>query len=75
MRVLIVGVGGVGGYLAYSLIKCGFEVDVFATEKTNEKIKKEGLKVIDVDKEEVVYPSVKIEGIYDVIFIPLNLII
>ena len=69
MRVLIVGVGGVGGYLAYSLIKCGFEVDVFATEKTNEKIKKEGLKVIDVDKEEIVYPSVKIEGIYDVIFI------
>jgi len=69
MKVLVVGVGGVGGYLAYKLIKCGYDVDVFATEKTNEKIKKEGLKIIDVNKEETVYPDVKINGIYDVIFV------
>jgi len=69
MRILVIGVGGVGGYLAYKLIKCSFEVSVAATEKTIEKIKKEGLRVIDVDKEEVVYPSVDITGIYDVIFV------
>ncbi len=69
MRILVVGVGGVGGYLAYKLIKCGFDVDVFSREKTNEIIKKEGLKVIDVDKEEVIFPNVKIEGVYDVIFV------
>ncbi|WP_457560578.1 ketopantoate reductase family protein [Caminibacter sp.] len=69
MRILVVGLGGVGGYLAYKLIKCGFNVDVFATKKTNEAIKKEGLKVIDVDKEDVVFPKVQIDGIYDVIFI------
>jgi 2-dehydropantoate 2-reductase len=69
MKVLIIGVGGVGGYLAYKLIKCGYNIDVWATEKTNEKIKKDGLIIQDVDKKEIVYPNVRIEGIYDVIFI------
>jgi len=69
MRILVVGPGGVGGYLAYKLIKCGYNVDVLATEKTNEVIKKNGLKVIDVDKEDVVFPNVGVDGIYDVIFI------
>ncbi|NPA11094.1 MAG: ketopantoate reductase family protein [Epsilonproteobacteria bacterium] len=69
MRILIIGVGGVGGYLAYRLIKCGYDIDVWATLKTNESIKKNGLKIKDVDIEEVVYPNVRIEGIYDVIFV------
>lgn len=69
MKILIVGVGGVGGYLAYKLIKCGYDIDVFATSKTNEMIRKNGLKVIDVDKEDTVFPNVGIKGVYDVIFI------
>ncbi len=69
MKVAVVGVGGVGGYLAYKLIKCGVDVDILATKKTNEVIKKEGLKVIDVDKEEVVFPKVGLRGVYDVIFV------
>ena len=69
MKILVVGLGGVGGYLAYKLIKCGYDIDAFAGEKTNEVVKKEGLKIIDVDKEEKVFPNIKIEGIYDVIFI------
>jgi len=69
MRVLVIGVGGVGGYLAYRLIKCGRDVTVLATPKTMEKIKKEGLKVIDVDTKETLHPKTDIEGIYDVIFV------
>jgi 2-dehydropantoate 2-reductase len=69
MKILVVGLGGVGGYLVYKLIKCGYDIDVYATEKTNEKVKKEGLKIIDVDKEDTVYPNVGIDGIYDIIFI------
>lgn len=69
MKILVVGAGGVGGYLAYKLIKCGYDVDILATKKTNEKIKKEGLKIIDIDKEDTVYPNVGISGVYDIIFI------
>jgi len=69
MRILVIGVGGVGGYLAYRLIKCGRDVTIHATQKTIEKIKKEGLKIIDVDKEDVVYPTTELNGIYDVIFV------
>ncbi len=69
MKILVVGAGGVGGYLAYKLIKCGYDVDILATKKTNEKIKKEGLKIIDIDKEDTVYPNVGISGVYDIVFI------
>ncbi len=69
MRIAVIGIGGVGGYLAYKLIKCGFDVDVLATKETNEIIKKEGLKIIDVDKENIVFPKVGLDGVYDVIFI------
>ncbi len=72
MRILVVGLGGVGGYLAYKLIKCGYDVDVFATKKTNEAVKKEGLKVIDVDKEDTVYPNVGINGLYDIVFVTVK---
>lgn len=69
MRILIIGAGGVGGYLAYRLIKCNKDVTISATPKTTEKIKKEGLKIIDVDKEETVFPKTVLKGVYDVIFV------
>jgi len=69
MRILIAGAGGVGGYLAGELLRCGRDVTLLVTPKTYEKIKKDGLKIIDVDKEYTVYPKTELEGIYDVVFI------
>ncbi|QCT95023.1 2-dehydropantoate 2-reductase [Caminibacter mediatlanticus TB-2] len=69
MRVLVVGVGGVGGYLAYKLIKCGVDVTIKARGEHLKAIKENGLKIIDVDKEDIVYPKTKIEGIYDIVFV------
>jgi len=69
MRILIVGAGGVGGYLAGELTKCGRDVTVMVREKTYEKIKKDGLKIIDVDQQYTVYPKLDVEGVYDVVFV------
>ena len=69
MRILIVGAGGVGGYLAGKLLECGRDVSLMLTPKTEEIIKNNGLKIIDVDKEFIVYPNLRIEGIYDIVFV------
>jgi len=69
MRILIVGAGGVGGYLAGKLIECNKDVSLMLTPKTYEIVEKNGLKIIDVDKEFVVFPNLEINGIYDVVFI------
>jgi 2-dehydropantoate 2-reductase len=63
MRVLIIGPGGVGGYLAYKLKKCGNYVSVIGSSG---EVKE--LTIKDVDKEE----SVKFDDltkIYDVVFV------
>ena len=41
MRVLVIGPGGVGGYLAFRLKKCGVDVDVLGRKKIDEIIVKE----------------------------------
>jgi len=69
MRVLIVGTGGVGGYLAYKLIKCGIDVTIKARGSHLKAIEQNGLKVIDVDKEDKVHPKTNLQGIYDIVFI------
>ncbi|GAB6073801.1 ketopantoate reductase family protein [Nautilia lithotrophica] len=69
MKILIVGAGGVGGYLAGKLLECGKNVSVMLTPETKEIVRKNGLKIIDVDKEFVVYPNLEIEGIYDIVFV------
>jgi len=69
MRVLIVGIGGVGGYLAYKLIKCGIDVTIKARGSHLEAIEQNGLEVIDVDKEDKVHPKTNLQGIYDIVFI------
>ena len=69
MRILVVGAGGVGGYLAGKLIKRGKNVTLTATPQSMETIKQNGLKIIDVDEEFTVYPDVEISGVYDVVFI------
>jgi len=69
MKILIVGAGGVGGYICAKLIECDKDVTLLATEKTKNIIQKNGLKVIDVDKEITVKPKLNLEGKYDIVFI------
>ena len=66
MKILIVGSGGVGGYLSGKLLKCGKNIHLTSTEKTENIIKKKGLKIIDVNEEFTVYPEIGPKGVYDV---------
>jgi 2-dehydropantoate 2-reductase len=63
MKILIIGAGGVGGYLAYKLKKCGHYVSA-----VNSKGEVKKLKVKDVDKEDEVELNPICEN-YDVVFI------
>ncbi len=63
MKILIIGPGGVGGYLAYRLKKCGKFVSVLGSRGEVEK-----LKIKDVEKIEEVEFN-KLKGEYDVIFV------
>ncbi len=52
MKILIIGAGGVGGYIGAKLIKSGyFDVTVISRGKHLDAIKKDGLTVIDEDKQ------------------------
>jgi len=63
MKVLVIGPGGVGGYLAYRLKKCGNFVGVIGSKGTVRK-----LKVKDVEKiEEIEFDEVNSKA--DVIFV------
>ena len=63
MKVLIIGPGGVGGYLAYKLKKCGKFISVLGS-----KGEVKSLKIKDVDKIEKIEFD-KLDGKYDVIFV------
>jgi len=69
MRILIVGAGGVGGYLAGKLLQCKKDVSLMLTPKTEEIVKNNGLKIIDVENEFTVHPNLNIKGVYDVVFV------
>ena len=63
MKILIIGPGGVGGYLAYKLKKCGNYVSVLGSRG---EVKY--LKVKDVDKmDEIQFDE--LNGKYDVVFV------
>ena len=72
MRVLILGAGGVGGYLAGEFVRNNIDVTLYATPKTNEFIQKNGLKIKDVDNEYSVCIKTKLSGIYDVIIVAVK---
>ena len=72
MRVLILGAGGVGGYLAGEFARNNIDVTLYATPKTNEFIQKNGLKIKDVDIEYSVCLKTKLSGIYDVIIVAVK---
>ncbi|GAX87377.1 2-dehydropantoate 2-reductase [Lebetimonas natsushimae] len=63
MKILVIGPGGVGGYFAYKLKKCGHYVSVIGSKGTVKK-----LKIKDVDKEEEIEFDDLIDK-YDVVFI------
>ena len=63
MKILVIGPGGVGGYLAYKLKKCANFVSVIGS-----KGEVKNLKIKDVDKvDEVDFD--RVEGKYDIVFI------
>ena len=68
MKVLIIGAGGVGGYLATKFVQCGIDTTLFATPKTNEFIAKNGLQVTGVEELSVCIKT-KLQGIYNIIII------
>ena len=72
MKVLVVGAGGVGGYLAGIFAKSNIDVTLFATPKTNEFIKKNGLKIIDTNEEFSICVKTSLNGIYDIIIIAIK---
>ena len=78
MKILIVGAGGVGGYIGARLIKNSDSLVSFvARGKHLETIKESGLKVIEDDKEYIVYPQNATDdpsklGIFDIIFITVK---
>jgi len=51
MKIAVVGLGGVGGYLAASFTKAGFDVTGFARGAHLEAIQKYGLKIIEDERE------------------------
>jgi len=51
MKIAVVGLGGVGGYLAASFTKAGFDVTGFARGAHLEAIQKNGLKIIEDESE------------------------
>jgi 2-dehydropantoate 2-reductase len=69
MRVLVVGAGGVGGYLAGVIAKNGFDVTIFATPKTNQFIAKNGLIIKDEDEQFSICLKTQLQGIYDIVIV------
>ncbi len=77
LKIGIIGVGGVGGYIGAKLIQKGLaEVTLFTRKKSFDYIEKNGLKVIDCGNEFVVHPKKMINTeddssreIFDIIFI------
>jgi len=63
MKILVIGPGGVGGYLAFALKKCGKSVSVLGSRG---EVKK--LKVKDVEKQEEIEFD-ELSGKYDIVFV------
>jgi len=76
-KIMIVGAGGVGGYIAGKLLQNAQDVTLVARGKHLEAIKKNGLKIIDEDSEFTVKPSIitanpKGLGRYDLIILAVK---
>ncbi len=76
MKITIVGIGGVGGYIGGKLSKANNkdEIIFIARGKQLETIKEKGLKVLDEDKEFTIKPQITTDnpehlGVFDLIII------
>ena len=67
MRIAVVGLGGVGAYIGAKLcaLKDEHEIIFIARGEHLNAIQEDGLKIIDVDKEDTFYPSSVQESISD----------
>ncbi len=78
MKIMIVGAGGVGGYLGGSFIRAGEnEVSLIARGTHLEAIRTQGLRIIDQQEEYTVHPAHALEdpsglGIQDLILLTLK---
>ena len=73
LKIAIIGIGSVGGYLGAKLIQYDHDVTLIARGKNYETIKQNGLKIIDYKSDNfIVYPyivqSVE-DDIFDIVFI------
>jgi len=73
MKIAVVGIGGVGGYIGAKLIKSGADVTLIAPQKHVEVISKNSLKVIEDESEFSVEANIKTspskDEIFDVVFL------
>jgi 2-dehydropantoate 2-reductase len=73
LKVAIVGIGGVGGYIAYRLLEANLaDVTLIAKEETVDAITKSGLTLKDIDNESTihdVYITTNPSDTYDVVII------
>ncbi len=76
MKIAIVGIGGVGGYIGGKLLKANTkdEIVFIARGKQLESIQKNGLKVLDEDEEFIVKPHIATDdphklGVLDLVII------
>ena len=78
MKIMIVGAGGVGGYLGGSFIRAGEnEVSLIARGTHLEAIRTQGLRIIDQQEEYTVHPAHALEdpaslGIQDLVLLTLK---
>ncbi len=73
MKIAVVGIGGVGGYIGAKLIKSDLaDIRLFAKKRQKEAIEKEGLKIIDNDDRFVVkadFSPLKKDEVFDAVFL------
>lgn len=71
MRIAIIGLGGVGGYLAAVLSKAGLDVTGFARGEHLREIQKQGIKIVEDDKEwQADFEAKELreaEGVFDIV--------
>ena len=72
MRVCVVGLGGVGGYIAANFANSGIDVTGVARGAHLEAIKERGIEIVEDDKRWSVDMNVcsldEVEGVFDVVF-------
>ncbi len=73
MKIAVVGIGGVGGYIGAKLIKSDLaDIRLFAKKRQKEAIEKEGLKIIDNDDRFIVkadFSPLKKAEVFDAVFL------